>query len=903
MCQFCQLIGINLHQSSPQSSNSEIAPEVPALSNLSSTFFESTTDLTNSFFEATANSVASSGNAYINSVLYGTKWNSAVTYSFPTDATPYPPYTHSVNGIMQVSFEERQAIRQILEGSTPFVGAPKGLYGSFESVCNLGISETATFNDPTSDLMIAQCNNFDGANLATARVADFPELSNPRSAGDVWFGDDGNQYRNPILGTYAWFTHIHELGHALGLKHPHQAYGSFNTVMPTDRDSLEFTVMTYRSYIGGPTDFFRPETYGGPQTLMMYDILALQSLYGANYNTNIGATVYTWSPITGEMFVNGIGQGAPGGNRIFLTIWDGNGNDTYDMSNYSNGVSIDLRPGRWSVTSSSQLADLDRLAPGQHRAQGNVYNALQFNGDARSLIENATGGSGVDTIIGNDANNVLIGNAGNDTLNGGGGNDTLFGGDGNDMLFGEDRNDTLIYTSSSYTVGVSLSGGLDSFNGGAGTDTADFSSISVSDVAQHGLLITPFGSNFDAWMTTTGLPIRIATLVNIENIVGTPFKDTLLGTAGANLLKGGAGDDTIDGGAGVDRAAFSGQRSSYSFTPGGNTVSGPDGNDIVTNVELLAFSDVTVRSGQGESFPTPTSDFSGDFRSDILWQSSGGSPAVWLMNGDDSVLATPVGSFNPGPSWQVRSAGDFDADGRSDILWQGSDGTPAIWLMNGTNLVSTGAAGSFNPGPSWQVKDAADFNGDGRADILWQGSDGTPAIWLMSGTNAVSVGAAGPFNPGPSWQSVGTGDFDGNGRSDILWQGSDGTPAIWLMNGTNAVSIGAAGPFNPGPSWQIRGVGDFNGDGRSDILWQGSDGTPALMNGTNAVSVGAVGPFNPGPSWQVRGAEDFNGDGRSDILWQGSDGTPAIWLMDGTNVLSMAVAGSFNPGTDWHIIA
>jgi hypothetical protein len=64
-----------------------------------------------------------------------------------------------------------------------------------------------------------------------------------------------------------------------------------------------------------------------------------------------------------------------------------------------------------------------------------------------------------------------------------------------------------------------------------------------------------------------------------------------------------------------------------------------------------------------------------------------------------------------------------------------------IWLMNGMNVVSMGAAGSFNPGPSWQIKDTGDFNGDGKSDILWQGSDGTPAIWLMDGTNAVTVGA------------------------------------------------------------------------------------------------------------------------------------------------------------------
>ena len=50
------------------------------------------------------------------------------------------------------------------------------------------------------------------------------------------------------------------------------------------------------------------------------------------------------------------------------------------------------------------------------------------------------------------------------------------------------------------------------------------------------------------------------------------------------------------------------------------------------------------------------------------------------------------------------------------------------------HCLTVGAAGSFNPGPSWQVKGTGDFNGDGKSDILWQGSDGTPAIWMMDGT-------------------------------------------------------------------------------------------------------------------------------------------------------------------------
>src|SRR5262249_24378899 len=127
-----------------------------------------------------------------------------------------------------------------------------------------------------------------------------------------------------------------------------------------------------------------------------------------------------WSTTTGEMFVNGVGQGAPGGNTIFMTVWDGGGNDTYDFSNFTASVSADLRPGQWSTTSSAQLANLGS----GHIAIGNIANALLFNNNPASLIENVIGGSGDDTLTGSDGNNNFTGGPGNDVIEGGLGSNT-----------------------------------------------------------------------------------------------------------------------------------------------------------------------------------------------------------------------------------------------------------------------------------------------------------------------------------------------------------------------------------------------------------------------------------------------------------------------------------------------
>ena len=228
------------------------------------------------------------------------------------------------------------------------------------------------------------------------------------------------RYDTPIVGNYAWLTLMHETGHAMGLKHPQTASGSFNA-MPVDHDSLEYTVMSYRSYIGASTtQGLTNETYGYPQTLMMYDVAALQEMYGANYTTNGGDTVYKWDPTTGQEFINGIGQAMPGANRIFMNVWDGGGHDVYDFSNYTTNLSVNLTPGGWTVTSSAQLAYLG----GGFYAVGNISNSLLYHGSSASLIEDAIGGSGNDTLIGNVADNQLTGGAGNDTLDGGTGNDT-----------------------------------------------------------------------------------------------------------------------------------------------------------------------------------------------------------------------------------------------------------------------------------------------------------------------------------------------------------------------------------------------------------------------------------------------------------------------------------------------
>jgi serralysin len=324
-----------------------------------------------------------------------------------------------------------------------------------------------------------------------------------------------------VLGNAAYSMHLHELGHALGLKHSFEAGGPADAALPASDDSPEFTVMTYRQYADDPLVPNAPNTHepwGQQQSFMMRDIATLQYLYGANYSYNAGDTTYNWNPNTGEMSINGSPQGAPGANRIFLTIWDGGGRDTYDMSNYDNGAVIDLRPGRWSVTSAEQLAILN-TDTGLH-SRGNVFNALLHDGDPRSLIENAIGGPGDDTIIGNDADNDLYGAAGGDTLIGGDGQDVLYGSYGDDYLDGGPGGDVI--------------------DGGAGQDL-------VSYWASPGEVHADLSGQPSYFNTAAGDILR-----NVENLNGSQFADTLFGDSTANTLGGLNGDDSLFGGGGAD---------------------------------------------------------------------------------------------------------------------------------------------------------------------------------------------------------------------------------------------------------------------------------------------------------------------------------------------------------------
>ena len=84
------------------------------------------------------------------------------------------------------------------------------------------------------------------------------------------------------------------------------------------------------------------------------------------------------------------------------------------------------------------------------------------------------------------------------------------------------------------------------------------------------------------------------------NILGNDQDNRLTGNDGNNIITGGKGNDVIAGGKGEDTAGFSGNYSEYKITKADNktivtdTVSGRDGKDELTDIEVLKFKDKKV---------------------------------------------------------------------------------------------------------------------------------------------------------------------------------------------------------------------------------------------------------------------------------------------------------------------
>lgn len=351
------------------------------------------------------------GNVYIDSLVWGCQWTNIAghagqeTTSNPVNITYSYGYA-SANG-----------------AGSAWLASETAAFGkamqAFENVCNIEFTQTAFNTNPArqSNIIFYQVpERFWGANSGVLGEFEVPDNSTPSTHG--YFNYQEASWTNLNQGSYSFVTIIHELGHGLGLAHPHDGGGEAGaTIFPgvtdpwsTGTHGLNQGIWSTMSYNSGWNENPAPSRlYGWEGTPMALDIAALQAIYGANTNFNTGDNVYQL-------------PAANGSGSYWSCLWDAGGSDT--ISNVGSNISC--------IINLNEAPLVGPNAGGYVSANQGIIGG--FTIAHQTIIENAIGGNANDVFTGNSANNHLIGAAGNDLFIGIGGLDSIDGGAGLDQI-------------------------------------------------------------------------------------------------------------------------------------------------------------------------------------------------------------------------------------------------------------------------------------------------------------------------------------------------------------------------------------------------------------------------------------------------------------------------------------
>ncbi|MEM8852332.1 MAG: hypothetical protein AAGD34_01450 [Pseudomonadota bacterium] len=323
-------------------------------------------------------------------------------------------------------------------------------------------------------------------------------------------------------------------------------------------------------------------------------------------------------------------------------------------------------------------------------------------------------------IHGTAENDKLFGNKNDNFLYGNQGDDTLFGDPGADELHGSDGIDTANYRSSSAGVKVNLALGK-----GAGGDAA--------------------GDR----------------LVDIENVVGSQYKDDLTGDNGANVLTGNGGSDVLSGGHGDDELIGG---------SGADTLLGGKGID-------------TLLGGTGSD------DLSGGKGADVIDGGSGRDTASYKDAGAGVMasLAAGVGALGEAFGDTFTSIENLTGSDHADWL-EGDDGDNELRGRDGDdNLIGkdgedTLRGGSGNDTLMGGTGEDLLIGGSGRD--LADYSDFATGVGINLDTGQWVPGDSifDPSTPGDSFESIE--DARGTDFGDSL-AGTDGDNKLWGRGGND----------------------------------------------------------------------------------------------------------------------
>ena len=623
---------------------------------------------------AATESTTATGNSITDALLWRSHWVSDTDSDTTTITFSFPDANSQFNTNPDTGYGT--------EGTEPYSGlaslseSAKDLFRSYlvnlERFTNLSFVEVDDSGDSAGTVRVAFTEQGDDDAVAFAYLP-----GRYQAAGDIWIVSTNHGEDDVDFG----HTLAHELGHALGLKHSFEAEEGFPAIA-ANFEGVDYTVMSYTVSARFPTMTFQDLW---PQTYMYADILALQHLYGVDTVTTAGADSYSYS------------QDA----RHFLTIWDYGGTDTLSVTG-TKAVKLDLTPGSWSnVGTTIEYWDGSAF----------FYNSDTVFITPDTVIENATGASGDDTLVGNEVANRLRGNDGDDTLTGNAGNDVLVSGKGSDVAVAGVGDDSLWAGAGDEGADVLAGGaGNDVIAGGGGNDfiiggglndgeTSNF--VAENESAEDDGSDTVYGGAGDdiilggGWSDTVfdngqyDEGEAVTSGASADQLWAGEGNDMVIAAGGNDALGGGTGDDTIRAGAGND-LIYGGRDAGDTGT--NDVIFGEAGNDVI----FAGAGNDSVNGGTGDD-----DIFSGGGADTV--EGGDGADTLWGGGGNDRFTG------NAGADTFVFAAGhgddtvtDFDVS--EDILRISNtatdftsveDVTAAASVVNGNLVIDLGGGDSL----------------------------------------------------------------------------------------------------------------------------------------------------------------------------------------------------------------